>query len=146
MDWKRKIYLNRQSYNQCLLLIYYNTYRLATQAQMQGYRDKRWCTYSTILSLPLVDYFGDCMSNDYSCSLCFFFGYSRRDAHLERRLQLPSNILWCCVDWAGHALQPSNEDSICQSLPKRISTLCWNRSRAMGGELTSSTISCRRSS
>lgn len=62
---------------------------------------------------PAVHHFGDGMPDHHPRSLNFFLRQPRRNAHLERWLKLPSNVLGRSVDRARHAFHPGDQHPIC---------------------------------
>lgn len=68
------------------------------------------------LSSFLVHYLSNGMPNDDSCPFDLLLRQPRSNAHLQRRLELPIDVLSGRMDSSRHALESGNEDPIRQAL------------------------------
>lgn len=60
--------------------------------------------FLSFLLSPFIDNFSDCVSNGNPSPLNLLFRESRRNADLQCRLKLPSDVLGRCIDCSRHTL------------------------------------------
>lgn len=64
----------------------------------------------------LIHNLGDRVSNDYPCLLCLLLRQAASHAHFQPRLKLPSSLPGRRIHRPWHALKPSDEHTVGQTL------------------------------